>query len=51
MYAPLHHSPSIGVTVIADEIMYNTCEIVVGEPSQIIQFAVMQIEYCSNANL
>ena len=43
MYAALHHSPSIGVTVIVDEIMYNTCDIFVGvgESSQIIQFAVM----------
>ena len=40
MYAALHHSPSIGVTVIVDEIMYNTCQMVVRESIQIIQFVV-----------
>ena len=39
-YLVLHHSLSIGVTVIVDKMMYNTCDIVVGKSSQIIQFAV-----------
>ena len=39
-YAALHHSSSIGVTVVIDTMMYNTCDIDVGESSQIIRFAV-----------